>query len=304
MKFTFWSNLDNNLILWVKDIVLRKKIDLNSIEFYLSFPWFEFALDRDLNKSITIDDFIKHIKVIIDNWFSARYIFNIFKINIEKNKKNIDFLLEELIELWVNKLTISDIKFIEYINQNYPNKFLIWLSTVNRVDSIEKFEKLYDKYSYDKIVLSHALNYNFLKLSILIKYFKKKNILVELIWNELTRCDSSCHLCSWYAYFQKWYPVNQVKFDDCTWLIKNLKLFHKSNLIRPEDIYLYEKIWLNSIKLWLRKTETNRSLNIINSYLSNFHEGSFFDLLWDMTNPAYPFLDNRTLDNFLIKSKK
>lgn len=307
MKFSIWSNLDNNLIKSVRKFLIKYNINTSDVEFFLAYPWFNLALDRSIYKNISFEDFFKHIILIKANFFEVRYVFNSLNINILKEKENIDFLLKNLLSLWVNKLTVADINLIEYINKNFWNRFLIALSTINRVNSIEKFEKFYNKYKFDKIVLSHAVNYDFLNLIKLIKYFHENNILVELVWNELVRCDSKCKICYWYLNLMSENKFFYKKIHDCCWVENGIKKFSDSSLIRPEDIYLYEKIWVNYIKLWLRATETPKAIRIIYSYLRRKYIGNFFDLLWDQfdllwgkSDSGYnSYVENSRLDNFL-----
>jgi len=274
-----------------------KTIKCSDVEFFLAYPWFNHALDRYINKDISLEDFFNHITCIIGLWFSVRYVFNALTIDIDKEKDNIDFLLNKLLLLGINKLTICDIKLIDYISNNFKN-FSIWLSTVNRIDSIEKFKISFWFYNFDKVILSNSINYDLLQLTSLINFFKEKNIDVELIANELTRCDGKCDVCFSYADFGK--NISHKKVFYCCWEKQSIISFLDSNLIRPEDVFLYERIWVTYLKLWLRKTETIRSIKIINSYIHRKHIGSFFELVWDSYHESYPYLDNSRLDNVIL----
>lgn len=301
MKFSIWSNLDNLLIKMVKIITIEKDINPNDIEFFIAFPWYNLALNRYpcQNRQINIKDFLMHIKLITNCKFNLRYVFNTFDIDIEKNKTNIDFILNILISLWQNKLTIVDPKLINYIEDNFKGIFKIWLSAVIRINSISKFEKNYWLYKFDKIILSHSVNYNIKLLKELINYFNNIGTSVELIWNELTRCDSQCKVCTIYDSLQ-WWLLNIEQFNKCSWNKDNIRYFNESNIIRPENVNIYEELGIKTIKLALRKTNTNRAIKIIRSYFSWQHKWNFFELLWDWHDPIFPYLDNTKLDKYFI----
>lgn len=292
MKYSIGSNLDDTLVSWVYYLAKKYHIPPKNIEFFLWFPWFHLSLERFLHKSISLKSFIKHIKLIQNYWFQVRYIFNTFNVNLED--PNIDLCLGILKKINVTHLTVADRKLITYINNKWL--FKIWISTVNRIDSIEKFEK-FNFFTCDKIILSHSCNYDFKTLKDLCWYFHKKDIQVELVANELTRCDSKCHNCFAYLSMQKTkLRVNLEKVEDCCWTMKGINLYNQSNLIIPEQTNKYENIGIDCFKLGLRMTPTNRCLPILNSYFNLKHKWSFFDLLWDMHNEIFPFLNHNAIN--------
>lgn len=300
MKFSIWSNLDDNFILGLHNIVKKYNFSPNNIEVFLAFPWFKMALDRYINTNISIDDFFQHIKLIKNKLFNVRYVFNNFSINIENNIDNINFILDKLLVFWINNITIADIKLADYINSNYQNKFNITLSWVVKIDSINKFSTKYNDYTFDKVVLSHSINYDFKNLIKLIRYFNWKWFKVELIWNELIGCNFKCNKCYLYDAYQ-WdvKVINEKMIARCD-VFKNKRYIFDSKIIRPEDIYLYDKIWVYSIKLGLRESVTLRALKIVESYILWKHKWNLFDLLASEPNDNY-FIDNSVFNNFLLK---
>ena len=307
MKYSIWFNNNINLLKNIYNFCINNNINTWNIEFFCWYPLYKSSLNRFYDENITKKDFEKSIFLLQDKWFKINYLLNSKIINYDL----IEDELKWLKKIWVEILTISNLELIDYINKNYSN-FKIVVSIIYWTKNSIDILKLSKYKNIVRIIFHQSLNHEFRKLLSIISQTKSLWFETELLANEL--CFSDCKLRDkHYLQISKYNWVSCDSFDEiwnfCSDDRKNISIIFDSPWIRPEDIMLYDKIWIDFIKLAWRNCESDLLLNCIKWYLKWKYDWNFFNLM-DLDWKKWWWrievrkLSNRKLDWFLFAKFK
>lgn len=241
----------------------------------------------------------KYIKEIHRCNCKFNYLLNASCLNgqefTRRGQRKIAQLLNWLSDIGVDSVTVSLPYLAEIIKQKYP-LLKVQVSTMAQVDSVEK-ARFWESLGVDGITLSHTkVNRDFELLKQIRKSVKCK---LQLLANN--HCLYDCAMKEYHELFssQASRPANSSGnfiFDYCSLTCRYKKIYDISLLIsapwiRPEDVYLYENIGIDSIKLVDRRLPTYALISIIKAYLDKKYEGNLVDLfpgLWGRV-PSAPY---------------
>lgn len=229
------------------------------------------------------------------------YVMNIpIESNINNKRVN-DFLDWIVYDLYPDSITISDEKLLEKIFNKYPN-LSINISTIASVRKKDDIIK-YLKYKPKKIILQHDVNRNINDLKEIIEFWEENNLVIEIMATE-----SCIRRCPWMSnhYKDLW-----KKVDDHFYHVRcnSFKLdypreFLKANIIRPEDIEKYEKIWIHNFKLTGRSKDASWLPEMVWAYLNRNYNWNLIRLTWIdplLNAEDLVYIDNKSLDWFIDK---
>lgn len=219
-----------------------------------------------------------------------------------RGQKEIFKLLDWLVKIGVDSVTISIPYLAEMIKRNYPS-LKIMVSVMAHVDSVEK-AKFWESFGACSITLLHTkLNRNFKLLEQI-----RKNVKCQLQLMANNHCLYNCPLEGYHELFashgsqSKNFNGNFI-FDYCYLTCRYKKisdpaLLISSPWIRPEDIGVYEQIGIDNIKLVDRRLPSNELVRIICAYTNREYTGNLLDLFPNLGEgtPA-------TLSNILMRMK-
>lgn len=208
----------------------------------------------------------------------------------------------------VDILTVANEDLLNLIWSNFPN-IPINISVVMGIKEIEKINTLRQKYpNIVRVTLHQDLNRNreLLQKHILNAHNHKtlKPIDVELLANEV--CFIGCGLMK--EHYDALTSLSQKKKrkDFMFWWCcekrkQNIIDFINSSFIRPEDVHIYEELWVDIIKLAGRKEPTNKLVLRTKAYMDEFYQGNIMDLFLAEFWPGskIPYIDNSNFDGFL-----
>ncbi len=199
-----------------------------------------------------------------------------------KGQRELTALLDWLVDVGVDSVTVSIPYLLELIKARYP-KLKVGVSTQAGVDSIKR-ARYWEDLGADRITLAEiSVNRNFPLLSKIRSCVKCE---LQLIAN--LDCLSSCPFWTYHAALnshgsQDGHPSGGFLIDYCSIACNYIRLknpveFIRAGWIRPEDVHYYESIGIDSIKLVNRTLTTDALLLIINAYANGRYEGNLLDL--------------------------
>ena len=194
----------------------------------------------------------------------------------EKELDKLDFLLNELLSIGVNKLRISNHKLLSYMARRYRN-FTLYASTSFEYKLIKEYQHFIQIHPEVKqIVPSHDVNKNFE----LLRNLRKSNpyVDIEIMVNEgciagcALRYDHSCEIMGKAIETRHERLSNGFYSHLCSKTIQKNPLLYlcRSQIIYPWEIEEYYKIGINKFKLAGRedfKMDMNKSVNSFLLYL-------------------------------------
>lgn len=199
-----------------------------------------------------------------------------------KGQRSLVALLDWLMDIGVEAVTISIPYFLELIKRRYP-KLRVCVSTQAGVDSIER-AKYWEGLGADRITLAEiSVNRNFQLLRQIRRAVKCE---LQLIAN----LDCLYH-CPFWIYHsvlnshgsQREHPLHGFLIDYCSISCNYVKLkdpmeFIRAGWIRPEDVHYYEDLGIDSIKLVNRGMTSQAILLVVDAYTKGYYEGNLLDL--------------------------
>ena len=259
---------------------------------------------RDPNTvfSIGIDEALEFREYVKECKIKFSYLLNtpFSTIRIKSDLVEIERYIE-----WIGKEFKPDAVVIASyeLMKVFRNKFRdlpIHVSTIARVSRREDIDKYGDIFP-KKIIVQHDVNRNFNDLEVIIERAAEIGIDVELMLTE--SCLRKC------PYMQGHYDHVGRGRDD--------KMFHftcnseklaspseilKANFIRPEDMYIYESMGINSFKITGRSKKSLWLPEVIRAYLNRDFKGNLVRLLGidsSISAEDWIFVENKALDGFL-----
>lgn len=280
MKLSVGTNFDDELLHRIKDS------DVKLVYGKLSDDIFGGGRPTMALPTISKEDLERHINLAHKYGIEFNYLMNTNCMDNLEFETDFNRRLFETIK-WLDKIgvdwiTVSIPYLIEVIKKIAP-RIKVSVSTFAYVDTLQKALE-FQKLGADEITLPEGLNRNFELLKIL-----KKNVdcKIQLIATNL--CMNACPFRFYHANAQshasqKGHISKGVTFDYCMLKCTEKTLRDpveaiKMPWIRPEDIWAYEEIGIDSLKITERMKKTDVLADIVHAYTSRRYDGMLNRLL-------------------------
>lgn len=265
----------------------------------------------------SLEGLAQHVAILNKNGIKFNYLFNApypqkSKPTTDKNIVNHFDKIATILEASDNSVTVATEEMLNFFKKRY--KLNISISLVLDIKEKSDIEYFINK-GADRIVLSTTRNRDFRFLR---RCGQKYSGIITLIANEscLFNCKNKLehYLFSAQNSSESMGSNKDIEFQDphmvsCTKVkLLNLDNLIKSSWIRPEDIFLYEQIGIEQIKLGDRTKPEEWLIQTYDAYLKRKSPDNFFDLiaitpdnLRNKKEGPFPhiFIDNNRLDNFI-----
>lgn len=270
------------------------------------------GVDKSLLNSVSFDMVEKYIKLAKEYGIDFNYVINAPTIaNSEftnDGKEKLKSLLERLNDLSLESVTVANPFIVTYIKNNFKN-IRIKASANMAIDSVEKARKV-RKMGVDILVLDPLLvNRDFKTLK---KIKEEIGGELEIIVNN--NCLMDCPYLNYHSNFLGLLNVVNKESKDFCYIncsssrLANLVNYLKSDIIRPEDLHIYEEMGYERFKIIDRCTPTEYLIKRIRAYAERNYNGNLLDLIQhfgykDCVDPNQYieniFIDNKALEGFL-----
>lgn len=247
-----------------------------------------------------------HIRKIHESNCKFNYLLNSSCLGgrefTRKGRREIFKLLNWLVEIGVDSVTVSLPYLAQIIKKNFP-ALDINVSDLAHVDSLRKIE-FWELLGVTCITLA---NTEFNRRFEFIKRIRSKiSCQLRLIANNLCLLD-----CPYQEYHNDWsshasqteQKTGNFVIDYCFLSCRYKKILDPESLIsspwiRPEDIDVYEKVGIDNIKLVDRKLPTSELIKIISAYINKKYKGNLIELF-----PNFCIISCKGKKNFLLRTK-
>lgn len=190
--------------------------------------------------------------------------------------------LERIEDMGVDSITIT-LPSIIRIAQKYIPKVKIKVSTFQKISSVE-MAKRFEDMGVNTIMLSENCNRDFKLLEEIRKSVKCKLALIANVGCVFNCANSHSHIVS--TSHSCDLDVRQTIFTiiphsaECMLTkLKNPTEIVKARYIRPEDVYVYEDLGIDILKICDRHTKTDIMEKRIKAYTTCNFEGNLLDLI-------------------------
>lgn len=220
-------------------------------------------------------------------------------ITFKENKKNRKYLDWIINDLKADALMITSHALMNFVRKKYP--FVpIYISTIAGVLNAKQLEKFKD-INPVRVTVHHDVNRNFKDLEGILKKAKDLAIDIEVMATEscLRRCPNRK------AHYKHLVEGTSDEPFHMTCNRKKLmypREFLRANIIRPEDMALYEKMGINIFKITGRSKPAHWLPEVTNAYLKRKYTGNLIRLLGidpSLKAEEWIYLNNKALDGFL-----
>lgn len=267
---------------------------------------------------ITKEQLKAHIDLAHQNGLQFNYLLNTNcmdnrEFQTEVNREIFD-TIRWLDEIGVDWITVSLPYLVRVVRQTAP-RIRISLSTFAYVDTLQKAME-FEKLGVDEITLPEGLNRNFKLLRLF-----KENLSCDIQLIATNLCMAACPYRNYHANSQS--HASQVNHESggasidfcmlsCTArTLSDPAEFIKIPWIRPEDLDVYEKIGIDSIKITERMKKTERLAEIAYAYTNRAYEGDLnrllnFRIKSDFIEPNHDLLlgSDKYNTSYLLKSRE
>lgn len=301
MKISIATNFENELIDRVKNFGVTNVFGKLTTDFVGG------GLESKLLSNIDKEKVSNHVKYAHENGITVNYTLNSPSLSNDEftlqGKEQLKKLLDWLVDIEVDSVTISIPVILKYIKDNYPSLKVKVSSSVcvNSVFKVKQWEEL----GADAIVLDPMqVNRNF---KLLEKIRKSTDIDLELIVNN--NCLYECSLLTYHQLYMGHSSRSNISDDvkDYCYLncskkrVKDAVNYLISDIIRPEDLKHYEKIGYDQIKIIDRATPIDMMEQRVIAYNDRIYDGNLLDLVQhygyvDLMKPD-EFVNNIYIDN-------
>ena len=230
---------------------------------------------------------VSHINEAHKHGFKFNYLLNSTCLDnwelTKSGRKHIEKLVDWLIAAGVDSVTVSMPFMLQFVKRKFP--FLkINVSVQENVNTVRK-AVMWDKLGADKITLSVVdANRDF---SLLKEIRSAVRCKLQLIAN--LKCLMGCPSYKYHSNInahasQSKHILKGYLIDYCTLRCSLTRTqrpveYIKSMWIRPEDIYHYEALGIDSLKFVGRQMQTPFIHRIVNAYTKRIYEGNLLDIL-------------------------
>lgn len=284
----------------------------------------------------------KHIQEVHRYGFKFNYLLNSLCLNNKEftisGQRNLEKILDWLMDMQVDIVTVSIPYLLEWIKKRYP-ALKVGISSQANINTLHRAH-FWEDLGADTLILSYLdVNRDFPLLKAI-----RRGIKCELVLIANNICLYNCPFHVYHALSDSHFSQHNgckksVSIGYCTLSCRYKKAmdiaeFIRSGWIRPEDIHYYEEIGIDKIKLVDRTMPTSKIISIVDAYINRYYEGNLFELFvskskenvyrhiglfWQLQYFFHPllvnmfkyikiknifkpmdiFIDNRGLDDFL-----
>ncbi len=200
-----------------------------------------------------------------------------------KGQREIRRLLDWLVEIGVDAVTVSLPYLLDLIKRSYP-QLQVTVGVFAGVDHVQK-AKMWEELGADCITLeSLSVNRRFSLLASL-----RKSVRCDLMLLVNTNCLQSCpfsqaHMVALSHASQAGHPSHGFLLDYCFLRCSRMKLadpvnYIRSDWIRPEDLRHYEALGYDRFKLAERNAPTEVMVRRVRAYSERRYDGNLLDLI-------------------------
>lgn len=305
MKIKIPDNNDPRLVEVVKSLIM-KKFRHQIVEIYgkpTKNQYFGSGRSNILFDNMARENVIERVKNFQDLEINYNYSMNgiIPRARILENR---DKIIEEL--KWIESSPIRQITLANYEMAQLALKYCpsvdVTISFFAEINNKEKLKQWSELPNIKTIITASSTYRNIPLLKDLVETGKRYGIGISVIAN--LGCMSDCIRKEEHAIMKDMSSVNSsgLHYAPCTfycmeYLLENPEKFLQLPIIRPEDLEIYEKIGIESIKLVDRNQTTDWIEKVTSFYLSGSYDGNILDLTCNFTT-----LNNKRHENSVIKS--
>lgn len=235
---------------------------------------------------ISKKDAVSHINKVCKTGLKFNYLLNATCLGNREwtihGHRAIRRLLDWLAVVGIDKITVAIPYVLQLIKKQYPG-FKVCVSTSARVNTLER-AKYWEELGADVITLDSVdVNRNFRLISQIRKELKCGLQLIANV-NCLYNCSLRNYHCATLSHASQTVDACRGFFVDYSYLmcsyhrIKNPVNIIRADWIRPEDIYIYENMGIDRIKLVDRNMPIDTICLVVNAYIDRRYDGNLLDL--------------------------
>lgn len=223
-----------------------------------------------------------------------------FTFNSRKQIEEVNDYLDWIInDFKADALMVTSYELMQFIRE-IQHYIPLYISTIAGVSNAKQLERFLDVNPM-RVVVHHDVNRNFKDLQKLLKKAKGWGIEVELMTTEscLRRCPNrEAH----------YLHLSSRKSDKPFHTVCNTKKlmypreFLKANVIRPEDMHIYEEMGVSIFKITGRSKPSSWLPEVTEAYLKRKYDGNLIRLLGadpSLKTEDWIYINNKSLEGFL-----
>lgn len=310
MDFSVASNWDDGLVVGLNELNNKSKSD-KVTEVFGSSAFSLFGSANAGLPDIQKEEIEKSVKKVHLLGFKFNYLVNSISYPLIKTKEDFQEAISYfrwLDKINVDSITIANEDILKFVYNNFP-QIKINVSIVMGIRTVEQVNSLRKNYpSIQRVILHHTVNRDKKCICEHVKNSQisvgdSKSIEIELLANEI--CLYNCPRMK--EHYLALSAIAQKREADFDWTLcgeirsGNVNYFLNSCWIRPEDIFLYQNLGVNMLKVAGRKETTNNLLMRASAYLNRNYDGNVMDLFlaefWP--NSKVPNIDNKELNGYI-----
>lgn len=228
-------------------------------------------------------------------------------------------VIKDLLNIGIKKYIVT-LPYVANIIRSVSEDASIYISTIAHIDTLTQIEVWNDLYRIEGVCVNLLKNRDIHFLKAASSFCSSKGIKLELIANEFccngdarkekmytTHCifRDHCYQIHSIGYTQEEDNILKYPMSCCKASRSKKVSWLKANVIRPEDLYRYKEIGINSFKITGRTATFTYIKKVLLSYANESFEGNFLDLWFGFDNIRSEeecktsYIDNKDLNVFL-----
>ena len=215
--------------------------------------------------------------------------------------------LEWLDELGVDSITVTLPSIINIAKRYVPN-MKIKVSTFQKIASVES-AKRFEALGVDAIMLAENCNRDFKLLEEIRKAVECKMVLIANVGcvfqcpNSHSHIVSTAHSCDRDAK-QSIFTIIPHSADCMIAKLENPTNIIKARYIRPEDVYYYEDIGIDMLKLCDRHTKTDMIEERVKAYVERKYSGNLMNIIGQKSERKSDEINSGEFEKLLNQSEE
>ena len=238
--------------------------------------------------TISYEMLTRHVKKVREADIKFNYLLNgSCTSNVEQDttwQNHFKEFLNDLKNIGVNALTISNPFLVQYVKKYFPDDFMIRISTFACIDSLEKAQ-YWENFGADILCVDFTkINRDFKTLKNMVDGLKKSRIEILVTNSCLKNCPmiythtNSLSHASQRTDREKLYEDWGLLYCQKQELL-HIEQYIKSPWVRPEDIKYYENIGIEHFKITERGFPTKELVKRVRAYSERKYDGNLLDLI-------------------------